>query len=80
MNPYTIGWLAWIAWFALEEGLALKAGHGTLTAHLLRWFAVRTATGAPIPSPTPWQRVRRLGLLLGLAFLVPHLISGGSFV
>jgi hypothetical protein len=80
MDAYTIGWLGWIAWFAVEEGLALRAGHGTLTAHLLRWFGVRTASGAPIPNPTGWQRGRRALLLLGLAFLAAHLISGGSFV
>lgn len=79
MSPYTIGWLAWIAWFGVEEGLALKAGHGTLTAHLVRWFGVRSAAGAPIPNPTGWQRARRALLLLGLAWLSAHLLTGGKF-
>lgn len=79
MDVYTIGWLAWVAWFAAEEGLALRAGHGTLTAHLVRWFGIRASNGAPIPDPSGWTRGRRALLLLGLAWLAAHLLSGGSF-
>jgi hypothetical protein len=80
MDAYTIGWYGWIAWFAVEEGLALHAGHGTATANMLRWFGVRSKTGAPIPNPNGWQRARRALMLLGLAFLAAHFTSGGTFV
>jgi hypothetical protein len=74
MSVWLVGWILWGAWFAIEEGLAVRAGRGTLTAQLLRLFAV-TASVA-----TPLVRVRRTLLLLGLAWLAAHLVTGGRFV
>lgn len=76
MSPWTIGWLGWIAWFALEEGLALWRGgwSATLSGHLCDWFAINGH-----PNPTGQERLRRFGLVAGLAWLAAHLLTGGMF-
>lgn len=76
MSSWTIGWLAWIGWFAVEEGLALRTGSTapTLSGHFWKWFAIGKNTG-----PTPWVRLRRFTLLAGLAWLSLHLLTGGIF-
>jgi hypothetical protein len=84
MSLYTIGWLAWIGWFLLEEGLALF-GHGrgnTLSEHVWRWFGI-PETGHDQPAVhqpiTGWVRARRFALLAFLAWLALHFLTGGRF-
>lgn len=74
MDGWTIGWLGWILWFVLEEGLALFRGStaDTLSGHVWHWFAVGGNT-----DPTGGQRARRFVLLAGLSWLLVHLVSGG---
>jgi hypothetical protein len=75
MTGWTAGWLGWILYFAIEEGLAL-AHHktaATLSGHIWQWFAVAPARG-------PLVRVRRTLLLAGLSWLVVHFLGGGQFV
>lgn len=76
MDGWTIGWLVWLGWFAVEEGLALWRGGtpATLSGHVWRWFAVGGNS-----DPTGWQRARRFALLAFLAWLAVHLTTGGVF-
>jgi hypothetical protein len=41
-NWWTIGWVLWIAWFAIQEGAALigKREGATLSEHVWEWFNV----------------------------------------
>ena len=76
MSVYTVGWLAWIGWFLVEEGIALfRGGSGaTLSAHVWKWFAT---------NPRDWQdrsglmRLRRFGLLALMSWLMVHFMTGG---
>ena len=82
MSGYTIGWLAWLAWFLVEEGVALvKGGTGdTLSGHVWAWFGINRGDGGPpSPNPTGWLRLRRFGLLAFLAWLCLHFLTGGAF-
>lgn len=82
MSPYTVGWLAWILWFLVEEGIALVRGStkDTLSGHVWAWFGINSGTGgAPSMNPGPWLRLRRFGLLALLAWLCLHFLTGGAF-
>jgi hypothetical protein len=74
VSGWTIGWLAWLGWFGIEEGLALWRGGtpATLSGHVWKWFAVGGGT-----NPTAWTRIRRVGLLAFLAWLTVHFMTGG---
>ena len=75
MDMWTIGWLAWIGFFALWEGLALRRGwDATLSGHLCRWFGIDGD-----PNPDGVKRTRRFALVAGLAWLAAHLLTGGFF-
>lgn len=82
MSGYTIGWLAWIAWFLVEEGVSLFHGStkDTLSGHVWAWFGINNGSGGP-PSQNPagWTRLRRFGLLAFLAWLSLHFLTGGAF-
>lgn len=79
MSLYTIGWLAWIVWFLLEEGVALaKGGAGaTLSAHVWWWFGTSKQSYHLHPTPSPWLRLRRVLCLAVMAWLTFHFMSGG---
>lgn len=70
----TLLWILWIiAFFLLEVPAALNKTPGdTLSEHVWKWFAVRDRSGK--------YRWRRILLLIILAWLVVHLLTGGSFV
>jgi hypothetical protein len=72
-DPYTLGWLLWIAAFLGLEGKALvnKRPGDTLSEHVWRWSSVKAKGGA-------W-RLRRFGLLAFLAWLAAHFLTGGAF-
>lgn len=76
MSVWTIGWLAWLAFFVVEETLALRnrTKGDTLSEHVWRWFAI---TGSK--APRPWVRLRRFVLLALLAWLCLHFLTGGVF-
>jgi hypothetical protein len=77
MNWWTVGWVAWIVWFAVEEGLALfhKSGTATLSAHVWDWFSIKPrTTGSRL---TGWERGRHAILLMGGVWLVTHFMTGG---
>lgn len=78
---YTVGWLVWIAWFLIEEGVALtKGGKGaTLSAHVWWWFGTSRDSLHVHPAPTPALRARRFTLLALLAWLAVHFLTGGLF-
>jgi hypothetical protein len=82
MNLYTVGWLAWIAWFLAEEGVALFKGgtKDTLSGHVWAWFGINKGNGGP-PSTNPagWVRARRFALAAFLAWLSLHFLTGGAF-
>lgn len=81
MSPYTLGWLLWIAWFVIEEGVALtKGGKGaTLSAHVWWWFGTTTNSLHVHPNPTAGLRARRFALAAFLAWLCLHFLTGGVF-
>lgn len=73
MDAYTIGWLVWIGWFLIEEGLSLFRGHtkDTLSGHVWAWFSVN--------SNGRFGQLRRFALLTFLAWLSAHFLTGGRF-
>lgn len=73
MNAYTVAWLAWLAAFAAIEGRALfnRRSGDTLSEHVWRWFAVRGGTR--------FAQARRAVLLMGMAWLTAHFVTGGRF-
>jgi hypothetical protein len=75
VSAWTAGWIGWVLWFAVEEGLALRKGtYATLSGHIWKWFGMN---GADTPSPI--TRARRFTLVAGLAWLCAHLLSHGYF-
>mgnify|MGYP003296186850 CR=1 FL=1 len=78
MSIYTIGWLLWIAWFFLEEGIGLfrKESGSTLSEHVWAWFSISARSEVP----STWVRIRRIALLSFLAWLTVHFLTGGTFV
>jgi len=83
MTVFTVGWLIWIGFFAIEEGIALtnKRNGDTLSEHVWRWFAIPEAgTKADGKRPsTVGMRLRRFVLLAFMVWLVLHFITGGKF-
>ena len=76
-RAYTIGWLAWIAWFFIEEQHALEHGTtaDTLSGHVWHWFG--TDTTAPGKGTL---RLRRIALISFMAWLTVHFVAGGREV
>ena len=81
MNWFTIGWLAWLAWFVVEEGLSIRSGAigNTLSGHVWKWFSIRTEKYPDGAQVQKWVRVRRFILLAFLAWLTAHFLTGGRF-
>jgi len=73
MNGYTVAWIAWLTAFGALELAALldKRPEDTLSETVWRWFAVTDPHAKFGP-------VRRAALLMFLAWLSAHLISGGK--
>lgn len=72
MDPYTIGWLVWGAFFAALEGTAIftKNWNGTLSNHIRRWIGVRDQ------KQTWWSWLRRIALLIFMGWLSGHFAFG----
>lgn len=68
---FTVLWIIWLAMFAAIEGAALvrKERGDSLSEHIWSWFAIRN-------KPKGWQ-ARRAVLVMFLAWLVTHLLTGG---
>jgi hypothetical protein len=83
MSIWTIGWLLWIGFFVIEEGVALtnKVNGDTLSEHVWKWFAIPEAgTKEDGKRPkTVLMRLRRFALLAFMAWLVLHFVTGGKF-
>lgn len=75
MTAWTWGWAGWLAWFAVEEGLALwRGGAGaTLSAHVWTWFALENTD----KRRTAWVRFRRFALIAFMSWLTYHFLTGG---
>ncbi|KIZ14522.1 hypothetical protein SNA_36270 [Streptomyces natalensis ATCC 27448] len=71
MSMWSVAWLGWIAAFVALETPALlnKSAGDTFSAHVWKW--------AGIKGRGPLVKVRRTALLLGLAWLVTHFLTGG---
>lgn len=69
---FTIAWIMWLIQFGVTEGLALanKTPGDTLSEHIWKWFSIKDKS-------TGW-RLRRAGLVMFLAWLVAHFLSGGN--
>lgn len=72
MDPYTIGWLAWGAFFCVLEGsaIATKNWNGTLSNHIRRWI------GESSPKQTWWSYTRRAALVVFMGWLTGHFAFG----
>jgi hypothetical protein len=70
---FTIAWLIWILQFVAIEGVALcnKQPGDTLSEHVWDWASIKDKGAG-------W-RLRRVGLLMFLAWLVAHFLTGGEF-
>ena len=79
-NLYTWGWIVWLLYLAILEGIALfnsKPGD-TFSEHMWIWFGTkRNETGQPEAKRTGWMQFRRFILVAGMAWLSFHFISGG---
>ncbi|MEW2354509.1 hypothetical protein [Spirillospora sp. NPDC029432] len=71
MSPYLAAWIFWVMmFFAIELPALFNRQRGdTLSEVIWNVFAVRG-------KPAGWQ-LRRLALLVGLVWLVAHLVTGG---
>lgn len=71
MSPYLAAWIFWVMmFFAIELPALFNRQQGdTLSEVIWNVFAVRG-------KPAGWQ-LRRLALLVGLVWLVAHLVTGG---
>lgn len=78
MSIWTLGWIGWGLWFAIEEGWALKTVGTRGTLSYLVWTLGGTR-GGPKPGPGPALRARRFALLAFLAWLSAHFLTGGRF-
>ena len=78
MSVWTIGWLLWGAWFAVEEGCALATVGKRGTLSYLVWTLGGTL-GGPKRGPGPALRARRFALLAVMAWLTAHFLTGGIF-
>lgn len=72
MDGWTVAWLLWLGLFGAIEGAALvrKAKGDTLSEHVWKWFSIRGRS-------TGWQG-RRAILVMFLAWLVGHFLTGGA--
>lgn len=72
MDGYTIAWVSWLAAFGVIEGKALlsKREGDTLSEHVWKWFAVRDEHAKA-------GQVRRAVLVMFLAWLSAHFLTGG---
>lgn len=77
MSGWTIGWLAWGLWFAVEEGWALRTVGTRGTLSWLVWTLGGTRKGLT-RGPGPLLRARRIGLLAVMAWLTVHFLTGGA--
>jgi hypothetical protein len=71
MDGWTVVWLLWLGMFAVVEGAALlnKKPGDTLSEHVWDWFGIRG-------KPKGYQ-ARRFVLLVFLAWLTTHFLTGG---
>lgn len=78
MTLWSWGWVGWLLWFFIEEGLALyEAGwEATLSGHVWRVFAIKDSLGNLYGRTTAW-RLRRIALLGIMAWLTVHFLTGG---
>ncbi len=73
MTWYTWAWVAWIIFFVVIEGIALRDRRkgDTLSEHVWKWFGVGQKGW--------WALVRRTALLVGCAVLMKHFLAKGWF-
>ena len=69
MSLFTLGWILWLLWFVVEEGIALVMpdhGVGTLSDHVWHWFDIHNKKAV----------ARHAVLLVFLVWLTVHLSFG----
>jgi hypothetical protein len=72
-RKWAYAWVAWIAAFLTIEVLALKnsAPGDTLSEHVWAVFSIKEKGN--------WWRARRFSLLAFMAWLVVHILTGGTY-
>lgn len=84
MTWYTVAWLLWLgAFFAIElPAIFNKQSGDTLSEHVWFWFAVDVDAERErlCKRGNVWLwRLRRLALIILMAWLSLHFLTGGSF-
>jgi len=78
-DPATIGWLAWLVYFLVLEGIALfnsKPGD-SLSEHVWVWFGVNRDKNGVMRKKTGWVQFRRFVLAAFMFWLGAHFLTGG---
>lgn len=79
-GAWTWGWLLWLGYFLVLEGVALFNSRpgDTLSEHVWMWFGTaRRRPGGPERPRSGWTQLRRVVLLGFMAWLSVHFLTGG---
>lgn len=83
MSWWTVFWIFWLILFLIVEGMALcnKKSGDTLSENVWEWFAIDVdACQGERKRGRVWMwRLRRLALLVLMAWLFMHFMFGGAF-
>jgi len=79
MDIFTLAWVAWLAIFAVVEGIALanRREGDTLSEHVWEWFGTARDAGGTDAPKTAIARGKRFVLLAFMAWLAIHFLTGG---
>jgi hypothetical protein len=78
LSRFTIGWLVWVAVFAVLEGVAIRQDHlhqdrtkRTLSSNMRALFATDSVTGVPLN--VRYGKLRRFALITALGWFSSHI-------
>ncbi|MCX5236225.1 hypothetical protein OG824_13550 [Streptomyces prunicolor] len=79
MTGFEIAWAAWAGAFVVIEGIALYRNQpgDTLSEQVWRIFGTRRDVEYPKGQPDGLLRLRRFALVVFLAWLSAHFLTGG---
>ena len=71
MNKFQIAWAVWVLWFIVWEWIAVTNGVRGDTLSEQVWILAGTDA-----TRNPWNWVFRIALLAGIAWIIPHFMTG----